>query len=430
MEGNNRTRTQLVVTQSQENDSELELTIVLKVIVCKPEQTPQLPAQLEASIEQSGQQYKRGVFQWLVEHADRELIANKEREEQFTRYDNKPYSFKTLFGTVAVKRARVKFDNGRTEIPSHKIWKTPQKAMITAGLRAAVCDLAIKTSISNTQRGISQRTGERDLLSTRTLLNILHMEGSKIIEAQERRARAVYEAMPEAKIFQIDTTKSWRKRPPLLVEDEISDSDFEGNFGCRVIWHWEAGKLTRNLPQHTQAEGLIIIQSDECIVPAQPGSDQKDIWVFTGVVNASGRAFYFTADTTPKLWFQIGALLAVLRAHEGDRDILVLADGARWIRHWYRALPISRKSMRLCWYHLTKNCHDLLTAGFGYARGLALEGNCLRHLWRGDVMAAVNIIEAHAAEIINKPKIRRLIRYLKARLPIIPNYQQCRSQAE
>src|SRR5688572_24897354 len=71
-----------------------------------------------------------------------------------------------------------------------RIWKTPHKAMITAGLRAAVCDLAIKTSISNTQRGISQRTGERDLLSTRTLLNILHTEGSKIIEAQERRARA------------------------------------------------------------------------------------------------------------------------------------------------------------------------------------------------------------------------------------------------
>ena len=228
MEGNNRTRTQLVVIESQENDSELELTIVMKVIVGKPEQTPQLPSELEASVEQSGQQYKREVFQWLVEHADRELIANKEHEEQFTRYDSKPYIFRTLFGTVAVKRTRVKRDNGRTEIPSHQIWKTPQKAMITSGLRAAVCDLAIKTSISNTQRGISQRIAERDLLSTRTVLNILHTEGSKLIGAQERRARAVYEAMPEAKIFQQDTTKSWRKRVPLLVDDEISDSDGRG----------------------------------------------------------------------------------------------------------------------------------------------------------------------------------------------------------
>lgn len=430
MEGNNRTRTQSAVTESRENDSELELTIVMKVKLAKPEQTPQLPAQLEAAVEQSGLQYKRAVFQWLVEHADAELIANKEREVQFTRYDDKPYAFKTLFGAVAVKRARVMYDNGRTEIPSHHIWKTPHKAMITAGLRAAVCDLAIKTSIGNTQTVISQRTGERDLLSARTLLNILHSEGSALIEAQERRARAVYEAIPEAKIFQIDPAKTSRKRPPLLIEDEIEAGDFEGNYGIRAVWLWEAGKLSRCLPQHTQAEGLIIIQSDECIVPAQPGSKHKDIWVFTGVVNAGGRAYYFTAAAAAKLWYQIGALLGALGAHQGTRELLVLADGARWIRKWYRLLPAPRKKMRLCWYHLTQTCRDLLTAGFGYARGLALEGICLRHLWRGEVMAAVNIIEAREAEIINKPKIRRLIRYLKARLPIIPNYLLCRSQGE
>ena len=92
-----------------------------------------------------------------------------------------------------------------------------------------------------------------------------------------------------------------------------------------------------------------------------------------------------------------------MRAHEGYRDILVLADGARWIRRWYRELPLVRKQMRLCWYHLKQNCHDLLTAGFGYARGLVMEAICLRHLWKGEVMKTVNVIEAHAGEIINKP---------------------------
>jgi hypothetical protein len=165
-------------------------------------------------------------------------------------------------------------------------------------------------------------------------------------------------------------------------------------------------------------------------VPAQPGSNQKEIWVFTGVINADGRAFYFTADTPTKLWYQIGALLGVLGAHEGHREVLVISDGARWIRRWYRELPLARKAMRLCWFHLCKNCQDLLTSGFGYVRGLALAAKCLRHLWRGEVMAAVHIIESHAAEIISKPKIRRLVRYLKARLAIIPNYQQCKSEGE
>ena len=87
MERNNGITTRLVVTDCQENDSELELTMVMKVKLRKPEQTPQLPAQLEASVEQSGQQYKRTVFQWLIEHMDAELIARKEKAEAFSHYD-------------------------------------------------------------------------------------------------------------------------------------------------------------------------------------------------------------------------------------------------------------------------------------------------------------------------------------------------------
>jgi len=93
-------------------------------------------------------------------------------------------------------------------------------------------------------------------------------------------------------------------------------------------------------------------------------------------------------------------------------------------------LPVARKSMVLCWFHLNQTCHDLLTAGFGYQRGLALEAVCLRHLWRGEVMSAVNAIEAREKEVINRLKYRRLIRYLKARLPFIPNYKMRRENGQ
>src|SRR5207237_6481623 len=136
--------------------------------------------------------------------------------------------------------------------------------------------------------------------------------------------------------------------------------------------------------QRTEAEGLIVIQVDECVVPSQSKNEGKDVWVYTGVMNAGGRAYYFTAESGAKLFYQVGALLAVLEVHKGMRDVLVLGDGARWIRKWYQKLPIARKEMRLCWFHLTQTCHDHLTAAFGYTVGLWLEGKCLRHLWRGE----------------------------------------------
>ena len=235
--------------------------------------------------------------------------------------------------------------------------------------------------------------------------------------------------MPAAKVFQIDTEKPWRKRLRPLSE-ELWERDFDEDYGIKVLWHWEAGKLTKNERQRTEAEGLIVIQVDECVVPSQSKNEGKDVWVYTGVMNAGGRAYYFTAESGAKLFYQVGALLAVLEVHKGMRDVLVLGDGARWIRKWYQKLPIARKEMRLCWFHLTQTCHDHLTAAFGYTVGLWLEGKCLRHLWRGEVMAGVNAIEARSSEVVNKPKYRRLIRYLKARLPMIPNYQQCRAQGQ
>ena len=42
------------------------------------------------------------------------------------------------------------------------------------------------------------------------------------------------------------------------------------------------------------------------------------------------------AATAAELAYQVGALLAVLGVHRGARSLLVLADGARWIRGWVR----------------------------------------------------------------------------------------------
>ena len=90
----------------------------------------------------------------------------------------------------------------------------------------------------------------------------------------------------------------------------------EEQIGERVIWSWErkenvAGELTYyEKGQRTQGEGLVIIQLDEVKVVAQEAG-RKEIWIYTGVVNANERSYYFSAESSAKLFYQVGSLLAV-----------------------------------------------------------------------------------------------------------------------
>ena len=74
-------------------------------------------------------------------------------------------------------------------------------------------------------------------------------------------------------------------------------------------------------PQRTEEEGLISIEVDEIKVGDQSQVMRKEIWIYTGVVNANGRAYYFSAETSSQLFYQIGSLLAVLGVHENEKSM-------------------------------------------------------------------------------------------------------------
>jgi hypothetical protein len=160
---------------------------------------------------------------------------------------------------------------------------TPQ-VYITKGLRGAVCDLMVKESVSKTQEEIERRSGAKGLLSRRSVLNILHREGAALIKAQEERARAIFEATPEAKGLIVVSKNNKRKRAAAADWDGESESESEQE-GRRVIWNWEEGEIKyKEKRQRTQAEGLIIVQMDEVKVEAQPHTMRKELWIYTGVV--------------------------------------------------------------------------------------------------------------------------------------------------
>jgi len=141
------------------------------------------------------------------------------------------------------------------------------------------------------------------------------------------------------------------------------------------------------------------------------------------IMTAEGtRCLSGTGDT----FLQTLRVLMLLSVGSG-RSLLLLADGARWIRAFFRTLliPLPATMMILDWWHLRQKCADL---GSRICRGhLAKERFLLqvqRRLWRGDVDGACAYLEAYRPQARNSEKLEELLAYLRVRREFLPNYRQ------
>jgi len=117
----------------------------------------------------------------------------------------------------------------------------------------------------------------------------------------------------------------------------------------------------------------------------------------------------------------VGLALAMLSS------LLLIADGARALRSFFTDMlsQIARKAMILDWYHLGQKCLELSSRiCWNKAAKAQLLHRLYRRLWRGDVVAAITVLEGQRREARNEAKLDELIAYLQARAPWIPNYRQ------
>jgi hypothetical protein len=113
------------------------------------------------------------------------------------------------------------------------------------------------------------------------------------------------------------------------------------------------------------------------------------------------------------------------------RRLLVIADGARWIRAWYAgfATLCSQSCLLLDWFHLCHKCAEMASL---ICRGRRAKKPLLKVvigcLWQGQVAEAITALEAHRPVAKNLEKLDELIGYLHAREPSIPNYRARRRE--
>jgi hypothetical protein len=420
-------------------DQTFSVALSLEMSLPIPLQDEHLPDQIEAYVHQVGLELQRRLFRVLIEKADRELVLQQRHGKAHAgiqRKGTRPFTFKTTFGEVTVGRSRIlhKHD-GTIETPSAVAWNTSHQLMITQNLRDAVCDQMSDQSARRSRADVCQSAGDADLLGSSTIIDIVHQEGDGLIDAQRQRARAILAKAPEAQLARlgpavvdpdaltelVDDDPPWDDSEPAQAEWEEVQAEWiaTGFPGCEP-----ASPIDKAAPRVVD-EGFVIVEPDEVKTKAQPSSGRKEVWTYTAVVLVAGLRYCLAESTTEGLWLQVSALLLELGVPRGERRLLVLGDGARWIRSWFEGLGIDGKAMILCGWHLRKRCDESMSsAGGPKDRRRALEKELLGHLWQGQVDAAIERLRGALEWVRNPTAAEELIGYLERRRAYLPDYQQ------
>jgi Uncharacterised protein family (UPF0236) len=432
---------QTTITCSSVNvrDQTFSVDLSLEMSLPIPLQDEHLPDRIEAHVHQAGLELQRRLFQVLIEKADHELVLQQRHGKSgagIQRRGTRPFTFKTIFGAVTVPRSRILHKkDGTIEVPSAVAWHTSHQLMITRNLRDTVCDQMSDQSARESRADVCLYAGDENLLGPSTIIDIVHQEGAPLIAAQRARARAILADASEAQLTRLGPATSDPDAITGLVDDDPPWDDTED---ARAEWEqtqaeWiatgfpgcePAFPVAKNEPRVVD-EGFVIVEPDEVKTKAQASSGRKEVWTYTAVVLVAGLQYAFAEATAEGLWFQVSALLLELGVLRDERRLLVLGDGAAWIRSWFEGLGLGSKAMVLCWWHLRKRCYESLSsAGGPKDRRRAFERELLGQLWKGEVEAAIQLLRTALEWVRNSRAVEELIAYLEKRRAYLPNYEQ------
>ena len=419
-------------------DQTLSLELELKMALPMPNQDEHLPDQIETVVHQAGLEAQRRLFQALLEKADQQLVLQRRQGKGgagIQRRGTRPFTFKTIFGEVTVRRSRICHNYDDTmEVPSATAWNTSHQLHITGNLRDAVCDRMSDQSAGKTHRHLPAGRGRESAGAEHD-----HRHRAPRGETTDRRATRASPRgpgrAPEAQLALLGPAVVAPNAVPGLVDDDLPFDDSEeaqaeweqtfaewiatGFPGCEPAFPVDQDK-----PRAVD-EGFVIVEPDEVKTKAQPSTGRKEVWTYTAVVLVAGLRYAFAEATAEGLWLQVSALLLQLGVLSGARRLLVLGDGAAWIRAWFESLGISLQAMILCWWHLRKRCYEQMSSAGG-PKDLrrTFEKELLGQLWEGKVNAAIELLKGALEWVRNPAAVEELIAYLEKRRAYIPNYQQ------
>jgi hypothetical protein len=329
-------------------------------------------------------------------------------------------------------------------MPGNALLPTHHGILITRGLTEWACLLPQELPFASVARLLGWQTGEPGVLSATMVRTMVRDHGERIRRIEEGQAMFLLRRKPFRLGQRLQGVPQGTPRrragwPPelgLAVEtalgreqprppDGVSRADWERILAARrAQTGLDLAALRRLGPEHLP--GQLLLTLDEVLTPAREPGRFHEMRTACLTTTEGRRYLSGTGDA-----FLNQVLAAVLSCF--DHSLLVIADGARWIRAFYldclACLP--RTNLVLDWYHLEQKCRDLASR---FCPGRAAKAHFLRrlcrHLWRGEVGRARRVLANYRPQARNWEALEALRTYLAARAPWIPNYGQRRRERQ
>lgn len=325
-------------------------------------------------------------------------------------------------------------------MPGNAVLPAHQGIIITRGLQEWACLLPQDLSFATASRLLGWQPQAEPLLADTTIRNLVRQHGQALRQAELAEAEAVL-ARPDLANLHPHLTPvapprgraAWPTELTAAVDAALTagaarppDGVLPADWARVLARHQQEPTCPtaqlRTLGPQVPPDEVLVVPDEVCTRKTSGG-----FWELrtARVTTTAGTRYVSGTGAT----FLTVLLALVLLCAGRDRRLLVLADGARWIRTWVLSLQErwGATSLILDWFHLCKRCREWASM-FCRGRGAkkALLRTLFRQLWRGEVDAALATLEGYRGEARNVEWLDKLISYLEERRPFIPDYGERR----
>jgi len=353
---------------------------------------------------------------------------------------------RSRFGKLELSRQVIyNKEEDKHVIPGNAVLPAHEGIIVTRGLQEWACLLPQDLSFASAQRLLGWQTRDEKVLSESTLRNLVREHGEIIREAERAEVEALLKMENlsglEVQLVPNETPRrraGWPEEMNEAIETALEAENIHPPKGVSVA-DWERVlearreeaarpiEELRNLGPEV-AEGQVLMTTDE-VLTRKP--EKRRFWELRTARIVTPEGYRYLSGVGDSFLQQVLVVLLVLFSTPRVRSLLLIGDGARWIRNFFTdwLAWLSDKEMILDWYHARKKVSQLGSMIYRGRKGRKpFLGSLYRHLWHGDVDAAIAVLEAYRPHTRNEKRLDELIAYFHKRRDFIPNYRQRRCE--
>jgi hypothetical protein len=329
-------------------------------------------------------------------------------------------------------------------MPGNRVLPVHQGMVITRGLQEWACLLPQDLPFEAVERLLGWQTQEQQVLCATTIRALVRQHGRLIRQAYEAEAEALLDQadLAELKPVLVEAPQpryraGWPAALTTAVEaalaeenppppEGVSPADWERVLNARRQEKELSTRTLRYLGPQVQTD-QVIASTDE-VLTRKP--EKRRFWELRTARVATSQGYRYLNGVGDS-FVQLLLVFILLCLQTSSKQILILADGAKWVRNFYLLLRtrVPTAQLILDWFHLQGKCYQLSSMICSGKKAKAtLLGSLYYHLWRGQLDEAIQILTQYRPHAKSAEKLEELLDYLQARRAFIPDYQDRRRQ--